>query len=159
MSLKNQQEDEQDPADDKKVPVINIIKKDIRENLPAFIAIAGYILIFQLFFHTICPMQLMFGLPCPGCGLTRAAILLCKGDIYGAFKMHPFIFALIALALYWGIYRYILQKKPKLILHFSIAVFAGMVIFYIFRMIMYYPDTQPMDPRAYGLIRILTDHF
>ena len=28
----------------------------------------------------ICPTKLLFGVPCPGCGLTRAMIAIAKGD-------------------------------------------------------------------------------
>jgi hypothetical protein len=35
-----------------------------------------------------CPMAEIFGVPCPGCGMTRAARLLAKGDVYGSLRMH-----------------------------------------------------------------------
>lgn len=36
-----------------------------------------------------CPLYFMFGIPCPGCGMTRAFISLLKFDISQAFYYHP----------------------------------------------------------------------
>lgn len=38
---------------------------------------------------TLCPTKLLFGIPCPGCGMTRACLLLLHGDILEAIKMNP----------------------------------------------------------------------
>lgn len=45
---------------------------------------------------TICPFALMTGVACPGCGLTRAASSLVRGDLVGAWEFHPLV--LVALA-------------------------------------------------------------
>ncbi|KXK35128.1 MAG: hypothetical protein UZ16_OP3001001865 [Candidatus Hinthialibacteria bacterium OLB16] len=37
-----------------------------------------------------CLVHLMTGLDCPGCGMTRAVSLICKGDPAGGFYLHPF---------------------------------------------------------------------
>lgn len=44
---------------------------------------------FRSFKMIVCPFKLITGLPCPGCGMTRAIILLFQLDITGAFKMSP----------------------------------------------------------------------
>lgn len=36
-----------------------------------------------------CPFALAFGIPCPGCGLTRAAQRLLHADWQGAVRLHP----------------------------------------------------------------------
>jgi hypothetical protein len=36
-----------------------------------------------------CPVAELLGFPCPGCGLTRAALALALGDLAGAVRMHP----------------------------------------------------------------------
>jgi hypothetical protein len=47
-----------------------------------------------------CPVAHTLGLPCPGCGLTRAAIALLKGDWRTAFALHAYApMLLLALAL------------------------------------------------------------
>lgn len=39
-----------------------------------------------------CPLYTGVGIPCPGCGLTRAWRLFFTGQISAAFKMHPLFF-------------------------------------------------------------------
>lgn len=48
---------------------------------------------------TVCSFRLMTGLPCPGCGLTRAVALLMHGQLGASLAMHPFGIAAIGLAL------------------------------------------------------------
>ncbi|MBR4758816.1 MAG: DUF2752 domain-containing protein [Lachnospiraceae bacterium] len=131
---------------------------DIKENAIGVVAVVIYIFLFQLLFHTCCPMQLILGLPCPGCGLTRAGLLLLGGHPIEAFFMHPFLYAWIALLLIWAVGRYLLQKKIKVLPVLLGLVIAGMVAFYIYRMHMYYPDTEPMKPLTAGLIRTITGY-
>ena len=37
----------------------------------------------------VCPTALLLGIPCPGCGLTRATLALLRGDIAGALPSSP----------------------------------------------------------------------
>jgi hypothetical protein len=46
-----------------------------------------------------CPVQEGLGLPCPGCGLSRAAAALLRGDLASAIELNPFVFAAIAFML------------------------------------------------------------
>ena len=36
-----------------------------------------------------CAIATLFHVPCPGCGMTRALLLLAQGDTAGSFRMHP----------------------------------------------------------------------
>jgi hypothetical protein len=40
---------------------------------------------------TICPFALCTGTACPGCGMTRAAASLIRGDVSAAMSYHPLV--------------------------------------------------------------------
>lgn len=37
-----------------------------------------------------CPFKAITGIPCPGCGMTRAFLELAEGDFVAAFQLNPF---------------------------------------------------------------------
>ena len=52
-------------------------------------AIAGVFALIVAARLPICPMAGVLGIPCPGCGLTRATLALFHGDIRRALGFHP----------------------------------------------------------------------
>lgn len=42
----------------------------------------------------LCPSASLLGMPCPGCGLTRATFALLRGDFGAAYRLHPLVFVL-----------------------------------------------------------------
>jgi len=40
--------------------------------------------------HIFCPFKAITGIPCPGCGMTRAFLELAEGDFVAAFQLNPF---------------------------------------------------------------------
>ena len=56
-----------------------------------------------------CPVQHFTGVPCPGCGMSRAAFALLRLDFAAAFRYHPMIFVLSPVVLY-----VLFGKKPLL---------------------------------------------
>ena len=59
----------------------------------------------------LCPLAGSFGIPCPGCGLTRATLALLHGDVRGATHFHPLVLLLaplvvgVAVASAWNLLR------------------------------------------------------
>ena len=87
----------------------------------------------------------MTGYPCPGCGMTRAALRLLRFDFLGAWEMHPFIYAVVILVIMFGINRYLLNEKYNCQLKVIIIFIAfAMIVFYIWRMYTMFPTTTPM---------------
>ncbi|MDY3619345.1 DUF2752 domain-containing protein [Agathobaculum sp.] len=56
-----------------------------------------------------CPVQRVTGVGCPGCGLSRAAAALVRGDFAGAFRLHPMVYVLPPTVLF-----VLFGKKPLL---------------------------------------------
>ena len=57
---------------------------------------------------TLCPVALLTGVACPGCGITRAVAWLVRGDIGTALTYHPLaplVVALIVVATGWAMGR------------------------------------------------------
>lgn len=46
-----------------------------------------------------CPVRLLAGVPCPGCGMTRAFVALLGGDVAAAWAYNPFFLAPAAVTL------------------------------------------------------------
>lgn len=41
--------------------------------------------------YPTCVVKLATGMPCPGCGMTRASLRLLHGDLVGALRYHPVV--------------------------------------------------------------------
>lgn len=79
-----------------------------------------------------CPVREVTGVPCPGCGLTRAIMLLLRGDFYGALKMHAYApLLLVALLLLFGaavLPREYSQRFTKFVAHLESRTGIGAVL-------------------------------
>lgn len=57
-----------------------------------------------------CPMRLLFGIPCPGCGTTRACLAMLHLDVAAAFGYHP-VFFLNVLLFWYCVHRNIIRRN------------------------------------------------
>ena len=61
----------------------------------------------------LCPLASSFGIPCPGCGLTRATLALLHGDVRAALHFHPLVWLLAPVfALFVGAALLELLRPP-----------------------------------------------
>ena len=80
-----------------------------------------------------CPYTYIFGISCPGCGMTRAFLSLLKFDFEMAFYYHPLFWVVIMVVLY-GIVKYLFHleldaKKEKIL--FWIICFLFMSVYFL----------------------------
>jgi len=60
-------------------------------------SLAGLFALADVVHFPLCPLASTFGVPCPGCGLTRATLALLHGNVRAALHFHPLVFLLAPL--------------------------------------------------------------
>lgn len=81
----------------------------------------------------VCPVWLVFGVPCPTCGVTRALLALAQGDLAGYLHHQPMaLFLVVAVFL-------ALHHKPLLRFRWVLWTYVGVVlvlnlVLYVFRL-------------------------
>ena len=76
-----------------------------------------------------CPILWLTGVPCPGCGMTRALTHAVRLDFAGAFYYHPLWFAVPPAVLYLAhlavyLYRLFWQPDPAIRVDFGASAVA-----------------------------------
>lgn len=97
------------------------------------------------FYGAFCPSVLLLGLPCPVCGMTRAALLLLQGRPLDSLRMHPLLLPLLFFGLWYAFRRFPSGAKlrhPRLILAGWCILF---LLVYALRMIRFFPGNPPMS--------------
>jgi len=81
-----------------------------------------------------CPFRRIFGIPCPGCGITRAHRAALKGDFREAFRQHPLFFLVGPVIMYLA-HRRRLEKPLKLSTETAILalVMVAFLVVYLIR--------------------------
>lgn len=75
----------------------------------AFLCLIAVVLL--LFYK--CPVKMIFGIPCPGCGMTRAFLSFVRLDFKKAFDYHP-LFPIVFIELVYFVFRDLIPEKYKI---------------------------------------------
>lgn len=134
---------------------LQLIREDIRAYGLAVAIIVGYLFFCLKFFYSSCPIVTLTGFPCPGCGLTRAGIALLHFRFAEAVHMHPMIYPIAVFVLVFLICRYLLQKPTRFLLKYVVLILAAMGILYVYRMLKYFPNHEPMTYYYGAVFRFL----
>lgn len=111
--------------------IFSRILADLRACRIALLIIICYLVLTQSIFHTVCPMAILTGIPCPGCGLTRSGLWVLTGHLAEAWNLNPTIYLWLPLILYGILFRYLLGRKPPYYLLFAALVSGATCIWYV----------------------------
>ena len=123
--------------------IVKRIKKDFQNFWMAAVAIGIYMILVNVIFRAFCPMVIVTGLPCPGCGMTRSVIYLLTGHVSESIHIHPMGIVVVCLFLYFAWNRYIIGRNPKGMMVIIAIALVALIAFYIWRMYLYFPDRVP----------------
>ncbi|MGD8961583.1 MAG: DUF2752 domain-containing protein [Desulfobacterales bacterium] len=110
------------------------------------IALLGAITLFQVALTALelpawqCPLKVTLGIACPGCGLTRAMVLLAEGDWLAAVQLHAFAPVGLGIGLLLVV-SILLPAKWRHRVSERLAVFekrSGIMLWLIFGLLIYW---------------------
>lgn len=131
------------------------IKQVIKENLEEFFIIMVIMSIVTFLFYVSdikCLIKYTVGIPCPGCGLTRAWLSFFKMDLRGALRWHP-LFWIVPFIIIIGVFvkgKVFENKRANRMLWLLLAILVLGV--YCVRMIRLFPDHAPMEYNKQSLL-------
>lgn len=94
-----------------------------------------------------CPFKFIFGISCPGCGMTRAFLALITLNLKDAFYYHPLFPVVIIWAIAYLLYRkkLIHPSKKCIDLFLTITVILFFVTYFI--RLRFCPDIVSINPK------------
>jgi len=117
-------------------------KNRLKKLLLFLLMIAAASPLFLKFYR--CPIRAFFGIPCPGCGMTRALFSAFTLDFEKAFYYHP-LFWLVLILVPAGIVYYLLGKPYTANVRGAILGVALLfIIVYIIRLIVQFGQNEIM---------------
>lgn len=119
------------------------ITADVKEYGMAVVVLMIYTFFTNLLFHAFCPLIIFSGIPCPGCGVSRATAYFLTGRWRQAWQMNPMVFPVVLAAVYFAWNRYLLGRKAAGIKVIIVTLILLMIVVYGVRMYLYYPDRAP----------------
>lgn len=129
----------------------NRIMRDIRRYGRGLAAAVILYFIMHRLFRAFCPSILITGFSCPGCGMTRAVLCLLKGQVARAWTLNPAAGLWILWAAWFAVERYGRGRRPKALIRAALGILLFMVLVYIIRMKLYFPDKPPYTYRGNNL--------
>lgn len=110
-------------------------------------------------FGSVCSTTILFGIPCPACGITRATKLMLTGHIRESLEMHPLLILVILGVIIYPIIKKTLKNYRFFINSYVIICVVIFVGFYCYRMWNYFPDVEPLVYREENYINRLYSLF
>ncbi|MDR1927045.1 MAG: DUF2752 domain-containing protein [Oscillospiraceae bacterium] len=95
---------------------------------------------------SVCVFRATVGLPCPGCGMTRAWLAALQLDWAAAWRMHPLFWMIPLLAALWA-FKWLRWRKttPRWFRATLVAFCAVFLAVFALRMALLFPHTAPLQ--------------
>ena len=104
----------------------------------------GYMVFAWRFLGTSCLLASTTGLPCPGCGITRATLALLRGDFAESLRFFPMLIPSFAFVIVYAAAWLTHEKLPRR-MEQALVVFAAILLYvYAVRMALMFPREVPM---------------
>ena len=132
--------------------VLKRMGKDIRQYKWAVPAFLIYYVVIKTIFHAFCPFLILTGLPCPGCGTTRALAFIFMGQPGRAWRMNPCAFLWVLFGIYFFYKRYVRGEAVKGAVKLLAAMAALMILVYMYRLATEFPGYPPMTFRRDNIL-------
>lgn len=139
---------------------LEIVKKRIKSYWYIALIVIAVIVTLNLLFPDVgcCGMKLIFGIPCPTCGMTRSFLALLRFDFVAAFNYHPLFWMIPIIAFVW-----FFNERPwvSMLFHnkvFWIVCISSFIILYIVRFYFVFPQA-PLEYNPNSLRRLLDSLF
>ena len=101
--------------------------------------------------QSLCPLKMLSGFPCPGCGITKSLVYFYEGDIYKSLYYHilgPFVIVFCVATIVVLSTELITQKEYFTQLLFNKKLAYGLAIFlasYHLIRILYFINSNSLD--------------
>ena len=126
------------------IKIWNRIWSDIKQYRWVIVAFILWNVVIRSTYHAFCPILIFFGVPCAGCGMTRAIWFCVTGQLERGMQLNPSALIWIVLLVYIMLMRYVLGRKMEGI-YIGLGVAVGITfVVYIYRMLVVFPGSPPM---------------
>ena len=122
-------------------------KKSVLWRVLILAAVLGFIAVWGV--DGFCPFKRLTGIPCPGCGMTRAWLCALRMDFGGALYWHP-LFWLPPVAGFFALDLPVTRRYETPVLIAACVLVAAV---YIVRMALLFPSAPPMDIDTSAVLR------
>ena len=124
--------------------IIQRLVQDIKNYYIGVLIFMVYSIVVRHVFHAFCPLLIFTGIPCAGCGMTRAVYCIFTGQVQRGMDLNPAAPLGILGCVCWGIERYVLGRNRKWILYLVAFICIVTLLIYGYRMSTQFPSYPPM---------------
>lgn len=127
--------------------------KDLWDFKIAILVLVLYNVAARSLFHAFCPLLILTGFPCAGCGMTRAVFYILTARVSRGMKLNPAA-PLWILFLFWFFFnRYVRGVYRKSTPFWLGLVCVATLAVYGYRMLCFFPGDPPMVYYSSNLMR------